>query len=346
MRNKLLASLIIFSGCGLSSESSRAVQGRLASANTQAIVASTTRTGRQSVTEVSREGLFRLQVPTDEPVQLVVAERSATGAFEIRRLIGPRWFTLRRGADLDLGVVRALNETVSQSTAEGTAVHSCPSDSEHEGRADLPYDAKLSVGQTWKLGDAFAEKGPQPAAIVNVTMEGTPWHLEELKTNTAFTVTQADCSHQGNRDQGRDRVFVTWKNADGSTETDHLDLRYCDGSSSSGGSRVLPVGDDDDSEEVREADEVECEHVEIEGCSTERSSCDRDDELVPVAGVADVCSPDDNSPSDDDSPGEDGAGGGAGGGAGEGTGGAAGGGTGGGASENSADGGTPPPEIG
>ncbi|MBX7113785.1 MAG: hypothetical protein K1X64_05565 [Myxococcaceae bacterium] len=333
MRNKLVASLIILSGCGVSSESSRAVQGRLASANTQAIVASTTRTGRQSVTDVSRDGLFRLQVPTDEPVQLVVAERSATGTFEIRRLIGPRWFTLRRGATLDLGVVRALNETVSQSTAAGTAVHSCPSDSAHQGRADLPYDAKLSVGQTWKLGDAFAEKGSQPAAIVNVTMEGTPWHLEALKTNTVFTVTQADCSHQGNRDQGRDRVFVTWKNTDGSTETDHLDLRYCDGGRSSGGSGVLPVDDDDDSEEVREADEIECEHVDIEGCSAERSSCDRDDELVPAEGVVDVCSSDDNSPQE---------GGGMTGGAGSGAGGGAGGGT----SENSADGGTPPPEIG
>jgi hypothetical protein len=29
------------------------------------------------------------------------------------------------------------------------------------------------------------------------------------------------------RGTGRDRIVVTWTNGDGSTDSDHLDLRYC-----------------------------------------------------------------------------------------------------------------------
>ncbi len=97
------------------------------------------------------------------------------------------------------------------------------------GEADLPYDAKLQVGDTFKLSDAFLEKGPLPDAILEVSMDGGDWRLAELQSDTVFEVTQADCDHEGNRDIGRDRVFVTWRNGDGSEETDHLDLRYCDG---------------------------------------------------------------------------------------------------------------------
>lgn len=94
---------------------------------------------------------------------------------------------------------------------------------------DLPYDIKPQLGDSVSpIIDAFAEKGAQPAAIVDVTMDGGSWRLAELQNGDAFTVTDADCSHAGNRDVGRDRVFVTWQNADGSTETDHLDIRYCD----------------------------------------------------------------------------------------------------------------------
>ena len=56
---------------------------------------------------------------------------------------------------------------------------------------------------------------------------GGTWRLTELQAGSSFVVTQADCAHEGNRDIGRDRVVVTWMNLDGSTESDHLDLRYC-----------------------------------------------------------------------------------------------------------------------
>src|SRR5258707_157956 len=38
------------------------------------------------------------------------------------------------------------------------------------------------------------------------------------RQHVTFPITQADCDHEGNRSKGRDRVFVTWKNASGSTE--------------------------------------------------------------------------------------------------------------------------------
>lgn len=97
-----------------------------------------------------------------------------------------------------------------------------------DGEADLPYDVKLALGDSFALGDAFLEKGPAPMAIVSVEMEGGDWRLAELQAGTSFVVDQGDCDHVGNRDVGRDRVFVTWQNADGSQETDHLDLRYCE----------------------------------------------------------------------------------------------------------------------
>lgn len=97
-----------------------------------------------------------------------------------------------------------------------------------EGEADLPYDMKLELGDVVLLEDAFLEKGPLPAAVLEVTMEDGDWRLLELANGIPFAVTQADCDHEGNRDTGRDRIFVTWENGDGSTETDHLDLRYCE----------------------------------------------------------------------------------------------------------------------
>ena len=96
--------------------------------------------------------------------------------------------------------------------------------------SELPYDVKMQEGQTYTpIVDAFNEKGGQPAAIVSVTFDGGgSWRATELQANTSFTITAQDCAHVGNRDVGRDRVIVTWQNSDGTTESDHLDLRYCE----------------------------------------------------------------------------------------------------------------------
>lgn len=100
------------------------------------------------------------------------------------------------------------------------------------GKADLPYDVRPQVGQTFRLLDAFLLKGAPPKAVLDVTMDGGSWRLDELKAGSPFVITQADCDHAGNRDVGRDRIFVTWQNADGSKQTDHLDMRYCKGGAS------------------------------------------------------------------------------------------------------------------
>lgn len=105
---------------------------------------------------------------------------------------------------------------------------------EHEGgdsdESELPYDIRLALGGSYTpIADAFAEKGAHPAAIVSVTFDGGgSWRAAELAAGSSFTITADDCNHVGNRDVGRDRVIVTWRNADGTTESDHLDLRYCE----------------------------------------------------------------------------------------------------------------------
>ena len=96
---------------------------------------------------------------------------------------------------------------------------------------ELPYDVRMAEGQSvTPIADAFAEEGAQPQAILSVEMDGggAGWRLAELQAGATFTVTGADCAHVGNRDVGRDRVIVTWRNASGAVESDHLDLRYCD----------------------------------------------------------------------------------------------------------------------
>ena len=95
-------------------------------------------------------------------------------------------------------------------------------------RTALPYDVRPQLGKTTSpVLDAFAERGGTAPQIVSVMMGDDTWRLTEPQAGTAFTVTQADCDHGGNRATGRDRVVVTWKNADQSQSTDHLDIRYC-----------------------------------------------------------------------------------------------------------------------
>ena len=105
----------------------------------------------------------------------------------------------------------------------------CSSDDDDssEEESELPYDVRPQLGEVFQLEMAFLEEGPAPAAILSVTMENGDWRLAELQANTPFTIDQADCDHEGNRDTGRDRIEVAWQNHDGSTDEDHLDIRYC-----------------------------------------------------------------------------------------------------------------------
>lgn len=265
----LLPLAVVLAGCNTTQ--TRTVQGRLTGTTAQAVVFSETTSGEQTATQAGPDGTFTLQVPTDQPVTLLVAV-GPTAKLSVVRHIGPAWFTVRPGPAILLGQVRPVGTPTEQlGPVQQPTPQQCPST---PGEADLPYDAKLGLGQTWRLAEAFAEKGPQPARVVDVTMEGSTWRLAELKSGAAFTVTQADCDHAGNRDTGRDRAFITWENADGSRETDHLDLRYCEGGSSSSGSPSTPAQPDDAAED--------CDDVLHEGCGTSGSSCDDDSQLEPV----------------------------------------------------------------
>jgi hypothetical protein len=114
----------------------------------------------------------------------------------------------------------------------------------HNGAAELPSDVRPALGATFTLADAFLARGPLPAAILDVTMSGGSWRLMELSAGTPFVVSQDDCTHAGNRDIGRDRINVTWRNGDGSVTSDHLDLRYCKKGGSSGArSSSRAIGD-------------------------------------------------------------------------------------------------------
>jgi hypothetical protein len=53
------------------------------------------------------------------------------------------------------------------------------------------------------------------------------WRLDELRAGTSMVLAQADCDHVGNKSVGEDRLVITWRMADGSTESDHMTLRYC-----------------------------------------------------------------------------------------------------------------------
>lgn len=239
--------------------------------------------GASYVAPAFRDGAFRLTLPSTAHYRVLVASTRADGSYQVVSDIRwgaqkAAWGSFPRGSVvLDLGTVRPAGAAIatrssgsgsdgsdddesddedSESSSTSGSSSNSSSEDAHDGcykagRADLPYDARPNVGQTWKLLDAFLEKGAPPKQVVDVTMEGTPWRLDELKSGAAFTITQADCDHVGNKDVGRDRVWVTWINADGSKETDHLDMRYCSGGGG-GGTKTAkvasPTGKCDDEE--------------------------------------------------------------------------------------------------
>lgn len=225
------------------------------------VILAKTASGAAVVAPIRRDGSFHILLAANQPYRMILASTLRDGTYRaVSELKWGReraaWGKLHGGADLDLGFVHPLQagnvKTMSSgpgsdgngkddSNGSGSDGGSA-ADNEAEddscyraGRADLPYDVRPGVGDTFRLTDAFLAKGAPPKEILGVTMEGGSWRLTELQQDTPFTITQADCDHEGNRDVGRDRIFVTWRNADGSTDTDHLDMRYCKGGGGGGG---------------------------------------------------------------------------------------------------------------
>lgn len=101
----------------------------------------------------------------------------------------------------------------------------CDDDSSVSTALSLPYAVKLAVGETFQLSRAFEGNGTP--TNISVEMTGSTWRLTELRADTPFVVEAADCAHEGNRDTGRDRIFVAWTDPTGRRALEHLDLRYC-----------------------------------------------------------------------------------------------------------------------
>lgn len=262
--NRLIPMMLWVAGlvaCGVPAAggAGRTVTGQLSAASLSRVdnpaIVVRTAEGQPRVVRVARTGDFKLALEPGVSTRLSVATTQPDGTLrEDSTIVWPnRWTVVAAGEPIDVGVVRPRGATAK-------ACHRDPGEMEDDDdgddhacaqagrRSDLPYDAKIPLGAAFKLTDAFLEKGPVPAKVLSVTMDGggsTGWRLAELQANTQFTVTQADCAHAGNRSEGRDRVIVRWQNADGSTDSDHLDLRYCDGDrapSANGGGAVPATG--------------------------------------------------------------------------------------------------------
>lgn len=239
-------------GCEGGDGSAAKVSGQLALAeypglSAPALVAQA-EDGSYATASVDADGHFVIKLAGDGSYRFSVARVAQDGTLvivtRIRLDAGSYWGHVASGGRVDLGTIRPEDRGHSYGSYDDYygghereherdgGVACVP----HSGRADLPYDVKLEIGDTFRLSDAFLEKGPRPAAIVSVTMEDGAWRLPTLRADQPFTVDAADCAHAGNRDTGRDRVFVTWQNADGSRETDHLDVRYCEAASGGSGS--------------------------------------------------------------------------------------------------------------
>ena len=277
-RTVLSLLLLLLVGCSTSDPgASRQISGQLSTQSmlmldNPAIIVETG-DGARRVARVARTGEFQILVPTNTSLHLGIATTLPSGALrETSTIVWPsRSTVVQPGTPIELGTVYRRGEDASVCGREGHSRDddsdgSCPSPAAQ--RADLPYDARLPIGATFRLSNAFFEKGPAPAKILSVTMSGGDWRLVELKSDALFTVTQADCAHAGNRSTGRDRVEVTWQNNDGSTQTDHLDLRYCDGGTPPPSSAPVATA----------GASVPCESIEVcDGSDQAEHGCDRND---------------------------------------------------------------------
>jgi hypothetical protein len=299
--------LCVASGCG--NESTRSVSGQLtpgAFTLDNAVVIAHAASGKAFVAAVSATGSFQMVLATGDSYRLTLANSTRGGVYAdvaaVRWPIagGSVWARLGSGAPIVLSDIapasvagaglRPLDDDNGSGGGHGSGGKSSGgrsgSDDGRDGddeirqchaptaEAELPYDVRPALGSTFKLDDAFLSDGPLPAAIISVT--GATWRATELANDTAFIITQADCDHAGNRATGRDRVFVTWKNSDGTTRTDHLDIRYCKGGGHDvGGASAMSEDHGCEDDHVGECGERGAEEADCHGSGMDH--VDRDD---------------------------------------------------------------------
>lgn len=283
-------------------DEARTVSGRLTLANyatDNAAVLAQDESGAVIQASVLDTGEFTFNLRIDHAYRLLLANRRVGGTYAVTsRILWPvgsgMWAKLSSGPTVDLGTIAPLSncdvapagiglkkngsdddspeatetpESESSSSSETSPSTKACEEDRVSGEADLPYDAKIPLGAKYKLADSFLEKGALPKEVIKVELEGG-WRLKELQTGAEFVVTQADCDHEGNKAKARDRAFVTWRNADGSIETDHIDMRYCVGS-------VAPSQLARGSAKVASSSKEDCESKETKVCgeSKKKSVC-------------------------------------------------------------------------
>lgn len=274
-------------------DEARTVGGRLALSNyatDNAAVLAQDESGAVIQASVLDTGEFTFNLRVDRSYRLLLANRRVGGTYAVTsRILWPvgsgMWAKLSSGPTVDLGTIAPLSNCDAAPAGIGLKKNGSDDDSQEDsealesessassesspstkgceedrvsGEADLPYDAKIPVGAKYKLADSFLEKGALPKEVIKVELEGG-WRLKELHTGAEFVVTQADCDHEGNKAKARDRAFVTWRNADGSVETDHIDMRYCVGS-------VAPSQLARGSAKVSSGSKEDCESKETKVC--------------------------------------------------------------------------------
>lgn len=132
MRLLTAAVLVGFFSCG-GVGMTRQVQGRVTGISSAELVVAETSGFGQSTTVIDSSGAFRLGVPVNQPVRLLVVTKASHGKYRVLQYIGPEWFTLRAGGLIDVGYVRPLGVTAPVNVWVSEPRHLCPSSTDNLG---------------------------------------------------------------------------------------------------------------------------------------------------------------------------------------------------------------------
>jgi hypothetical protein len=128
----LLPSLVLALAACSNTTDLRPVSGRLSSGLSQGtIVIAETADGVRTIAAPAANGVFLIPVHVDTASRLSVAKQVSPGHFKKTVRVGPSWFTIKHGEQLDLGEVRESGEQSSAGTTAG-ATHLCPGESDDD----------------------------------------------------------------------------------------------------------------------------------------------------------------------------------------------------------------------
>jgi hypothetical protein len=196
MRSTLVVSLVVLAACNAPDSSTREVTGQLTDSSVQAVFSETS-SGQQTVAAVGPDGRFRVTMPVQTPVTLILAARNAAGGFTAVKHVGPTWFVLKSGPLLDLGLVHAaagaggiMEGTGATDADGGTApppTHMCPNSS---GSSDDGHDGSGHDGDGSSDGSGSNNSGPGMAdgGSSSGSSDGSDCHESDDDTCGGMTV--------------------------------------------------------------------------------------------------------------------------------------------------------------